>query len=341
MIKTITSWRGIFALCIVCFHFAMHEFDQLTFAGVTFFFMLSGFLVTFRGNSIGKRFYSRRLGRIFPLHWLVLIAMIVLDVVIMHKFKYGWDLPLHVVLLQSWVPQPAVIYNYSIHSWFLSSLVFCVCLTPLLVKIFNRLSRQAGWIVILVMCAAIVAVNFIASDDLNDYFYVFPVTRLVDYTLGIVLGMTMRDQHTYKHISTARATVIEVIVLIIFAAFIALHASGNILALKLGNSALWWVPMTLLIASCTFLNSNEGLVGKLLSLKPLLWLGTISFEIYLLQKLANNLYCYVVSPLFGHYGILIYDYSFVGTLPLLIILAWATHHLMKLITPAITKSRKV
>lgn len=341
MIKTINSWRGIFALCIVCFHFAMHEFDQMTFAGVTFFFMLSGFLVTYRSSSLGKQFYSRRLGRIFPLHWLVLIAMIVLNVVFMHKFHYGWDLPLHIALLQSWVPQPAVIYNYSIHAWFLSSLVFCVCLTPLLVKFLNKLSNKARWIVIFSVCAIVILINLIICDDLNDYFYVFPITRLVDYTLGTVLGLTLRDHNNSRQISIARATGIEVVTLIIFAAFIAMHASGNAWAHKLGNSPLWWVPMTLLITSCTFLNGNEGLIGKLLRLKPLLWLGTISFEIYLLQKFANNLYCYVVAPFFGHYKIFIYDYSFVGTLPLLIILAWATHHLMKAITPAITKSRKV
>ena len=84
MIKTLTSWRGIFALCIVCFHFAMHEFDQMTYAGVTFFFMLSGFLVTYKHETLNsvKSFYSRRLWRIFPLHWLVLVAMILLDLAV-------------------------------------------------------------------------------------------------------------------------------------------------------------------------------------------------------------------------------------------------------------------
>ena len=47
IIKPIVSWRGIFAISIVCFHFAMHAFDQMTYAGVTFFFMLSGFLVCY------------------------------------------------------------------------------------------------------------------------------------------------------------------------------------------------------------------------------------------------------------------------------------------------------
>ncbi|MBR6490340.1 MAG: acyltransferase [Muribaculaceae bacterium] len=336
MIKTLTSWRGIFALCIVCFHFAMHEFDQMTYAGVTFFFMLSGFLVGLRHDSLisFSKFYKRRLWRIFPLHWIVLAAMILLDLVIIHKFKYGWDLPLHVVLLQSWSPDPAIIYNYSIHSWFLSSLLFCICVTPLLFKFFKHSERRVSWAVMLVACAIVVVVNLIANETWHSYLYVMPLTRVVDYALGMLLGMALRERQEQPRVSMTRATIIEVAVLLIFAIFIALHASGNAVALKLGHSAIWWIPVSLLIVTCTILNGNEGWVGKLLSLKPLVWLGTISFEIYLLQKLANNLYCYVVAPFSAHYGMFIYDYSFIGTLPLLIIMAWAVHKLMKLISPA-------
>lgn len=335
MIKTLTSWRGIFALCIVCFHFAMHEFDQMTYAGVTFFFMLSGFFVTLRYDSLAplKKFYSRRLWRIFPLHWIVLVAMILLDLALIRKFHYGWDLPLHVALLQSWSPDPAVIYNYSIHSWFLSTLLFCICVTPLLFKFFNPVNRKVSWTVMLVACAVVVVANLLANEKWHTYLYVLPLTRVVDYALGMLLGMAIRERHEQPRISTTHATIIEVVVLLIFAVFIAFHASGNAVALQLENSAIWWLPMSLLIVACTILNGNEGWVGKLLCLKPLVWLGTISFEIYLLQKLANNLYCYVVAPFSAHYGIFIYDYSFIGTLPLLIIMAWVVHKLLKHITP--------
>ncbi len=323
MIKTLTSWRGIFALCIVCFHFAMHEFDQMTYAGVTFFFILSGFLVGRRYDSIEswKSFYGRRIARIFPLHWLALAGMIVVDLVLMHKFHYGWDLPLHVVLLQSWVPDETVYYNYSIHSWFLSSMLFCVIATPLLLKFFARISQRITCALMTVICIAIASASVIASEQLISYFYVFPVFRLADYSLGILLGRAMRNCAT-PTLSPIKATAIELASLVVFAGFIALHASGNSIALKLENAPLWWIPMLLLIACFTMVNGQEGLIGKLLTLRPFIWLGEISFEIYILQKLVNNLFCYAVAPFFGHFGILIYDYSFACTQPLLLLTGW-------------------
>ena len=333
MIKTLTSWRGIFALCIVCFHFAMHEFDQMAFAGVTFFFIISGFLVALLHESLGstKQYYLRRVWRIFPLHWLALIAMIALDLVMIHKFHYGWDLSLHVALLQSWVPNVDVYYNYSIHSWFLSSLLFAIIATPLLLRFINTTNRKVTWAIVITACLAVTVLYLLASEKLFSFYHVFPPMRLVDYTLGMMLGATMRTPLKTQHVSTAGASAIEVAALLVFAAFIALHASGNQLALRLGNAPLWWIPVALLIVTFTALDGNEGIVGKLLTIRPLVWLGEISFEIYILQKLVNNIFCYLVAPFFGHYGIMIYDYSFACTLPLLIIIAWAAHQLTKTI----------
>ena len=334
MIKTLTSWRGIFAICIVCFHFKMHAFDQMTYAGVTFFFMLSGFLVAYKQREIEscKDFYWRRVKRIFPLHWIALAAMIAVDLALVHKFHYGWDLPLHVLLLQSWVPSEVVFYNYSIHSWFLSSLMFCVIATPLLLKFFNREGLKVAWIVVLVACVLVAALNIIADDQWHSYLYVCPATRLVDYALGMMLGTTLRERIMPAHISVTRATVNELVPLAVLAVFIALHASGSPLTERLGHSVLWWLPVSMLIVLSTILNDHEGVIGKMLILKPLLWLGGISFELYILQKLVNNLFVYGVAPLFGHFGVFIYDYSFACTLPLLILIAWCVNKAMKSLT---------
>lgn len=326
IIKPIVSWRGIFAISIVCFHFAMHAFDQMTYAGVTFFFMLSGFLVCYNQASIQsvKKFYGRRLRRLFPLHWLSLGAIVVLDLFFMHKFTYGWDLPLHVSLLQSWVPNEAVYYNYSIHSWFLSSMLFCVLATPFLFYVFSRLGRKVAWIVVALVGIAVAVLCVLADSTLMSYYYVFPVFRAFDYSLGMMLGLSLRNRKPLS-LSFGKATLVEVGALLVFALFIAFHASGNAVASKLEVGALWWVPMLLLIAVCALLNGSEGAIGKLLSLQPLLWLGGISFEIYILQKAVNNLFCYVVAPFCGHFGLMIYDYSFVGTVVLLLLLSYLVH----------------
>lgn len=329
MIKTLTSWRGIFALCIVCFHFEMLEFAQMTYCGVLFFFMVSGFLTALYPHKL-QGFYRRRLWRIFPLHWLTLAGMIVLDLALMHKFKYGWDLALHVTLLQSWSPSTAIHYGYSIHSWFLSSLLACIIATPLLMRWIEKSSLRQIWIVSVLACTVLIVVCYLIEDPWFSYTYICPVTRIIDYTLGMALATTITRldlRQKMEHISLANASLLELMTLAVGAAFIVLHLGNHPVTTKLENAPLWWIPAMLLITTCTLLNGHEGLIGKILTSKILFWLGSISFEIYILQKLVNNTFIYVVAPIFGHYGIIVYEQSLFFCLPLIIVTSWIVHQL--------------
>ena len=54
MIKTINGWRALFALMIVVFHVGATSFEEVTWAGVTFFFMASGFLLAMKQLSTAR-----------------------------------------------------------------------------------------------------------------------------------------------------------------------------------------------------------------------------------------------------------------------------------------------
>ena len=89
MINTLTSLRFIFAMMVFgahCYvidnHFDIHFFKE-GFVGVSFFFMLSGFIIAynyqkkFSENKITKRtFWVARIARIYPLHWLTLLIAV-------------------------------------------------------------------------------------------------------------------------------------------------------------------------------------------------------------------------------------------------------------------------
>ena len=91
MINTLTSLRFIFAMMVFgahCYvidnHFDIHFFKE-GFVGVSFFFMLSGFIIAynyqkkFSENKITKRtFWVVRIARIYPLHWLTLLIAVAL-----------------------------------------------------------------------------------------------------------------------------------------------------------------------------------------------------------------------------------------------------------------------
>ena len=61
MIKTLNGWRAVFALMIVLFHVGVAGLEEMTWAGVSFFFMASGFLLRFKCpfEQLNKETYSR------------------------------------------------------------------------------------------------------------------------------------------------------------------------------------------------------------------------------------------------------------------------------------------
>jgi hypothetical protein len=85
------SWRGVAALLVAMFHlnvfspiYSLH-FVRNSYLFVDFFFVLSGFVISHSyGHRLGTlegvgRFMIRRLGRLWPLHVVVLIAFIIVE----------------------------------------------------------------------------------------------------------------------------------------------------------------------------------------------------------------------------------------------------------------------
>ena len=87
------SWRGICALMVALFHFTVRghyvasSFGAHAFLFVDFFFVLSGFVMAqaygarLDGPASARDFLIRRIGRVWPLHVFVLLALIGLELV--------------------------------------------------------------------------------------------------------------------------------------------------------------------------------------------------------------------------------------------------------------------
>jgi acyltransferase len=109
--------------------------------GVTFFFILSGFLLAYgykkrlmtREISTSD-FYKARAVKLYPLHILCFAAVFLLGI---RNFVTA-DLPkavLNLFLLQSWVPSPDYYMSYNAVSWFLSDELFFYLMFPFVLPV--------------------------------------------------------------------------------------------------------------------------------------------------------------------------------------------------------------
>ena len=197
MIRSFTGWRYIFAVAIFMHHYQIDGKSVLQAGGVigvTFFFILSGFLLAYgykkrlmtREISTSD-FYKARAVKLYPLHILCFAAVFLLGI---RNFVTA-DLPkavLNLFLLQSWVPSPDYYMSYNAVSWFLSDELFFYLMFPFVLPVLlngsgKKIAVGAGIFAISYSAAA----ALIPSDHYHAYFYINPLSRFADFVFGILV----------------------------------------------------------------------------------------------------------------------------------------------------------
>ncbi|HEY9896860.1 MAG TPA: glycosyltransferase [Candidatus Sericytochromatia bacterium] len=210
--------RGIAALLVLLFHMTQLSQEKLGqamlanlfafgSAGVDFFFVLSGFILFFvHQTDLGRRdrlkpFILKRLIRVYPLYWLVTLAILPVYF-LAPQFGYGYERQLDVILKSLWLlPQahlPILIVGWSLSHEVLFYFIFALAiLFPL--KRFSRL--LSGW---LVGTLAIFLLNVAGAFDSEQHFllwFIFSPHNL-EFMLGclaayLVLKKQLKASNTF------------------------------------------------------------------------------------------------------------------------------------------------
>lgn len=347
MIRTINGWRAVFALMIVLFHVGATSFEEMTWAGVTFFLMASGFLLSMKhpfeqldGTSY-RRFAWNHAAKLFPLHWLTLalwiVAMALLGMLVIKPLALG----LNFTLLHSWSLTHSIYFSYNKFSWFLSTLLFCYLCYPLLARWYTPLP----WRIKCLILAVLVLIDIIVLAGTDDYgrtaLYVFPPVRLIDFIIGMTLADACKNSKNAQVLGKSSNGIdAELISVALLSVMVMTFRSYSSL-LPWSDAILWWIPIAAILVTCKLYDKREGFIGKVLVSKPLQWLGDISFEIFMLQGIAALVYNYWIAPVLAHIGVQ-RAYDFVAAdllgvsapglivwliLPIDILLAWAVNRL--------------
>lgn len=290
MINTLTSLRLIFAIMVFGAHcyvidtfFDAHFFKE-GFVGVSFFFVLSGFIIAYnyqeklRENKITKRtFWVARIARIYPLHWLTLLIAAVLGGYVAALGTMDWckHFFASLTLTQAYIPEADYFFSFNSPSWSLCcEQLFYICF-PFLIPL-ARNNRIV--LVTLLVCAILVTAGmyFTPENNIKEYWYVNPVTRLPDFLVGMAL-FRLYDRLKNKNISFSQGSFIEILSIALFLAFY-LYASEVPKVYR--YSCYYWLPVAFVLVSFSL---QKGIVSRLLSNRILIIGGEISFSFYLIH----------------------------------------------------------
>lgn len=277
MILPLTSLRFFFALAVFLSHINIANFYPKLmqwfwegFIGVGFFFMLSGFILSYnykekllQGFSF-KSFYLARFARVYPTHFLLMcIALFLTDD--MEKLLH------HIFLIQSWSSDKSTFFSLNSPSWSISAEAFFYFCFPFLI-----LLRRKAILIFLSILIAILYVNISSSVENKHYWlYINPAIRLAEFLLGIFLYDIFSNLKKWK-----LGTGSELFALFVLATFLYFHKEVPI---SYRYSIYYWIPMFVLLGVFA---TSTGFLSKILSNKTLVYLGEASFSFYLIHYLV-------------------------------------------------------
>jgi peptidoglycan/LPS O-acetylase OafA/YrhL len=276
-VPALDGLRGIAILIVVAFHlFGLPRGGPV---GVDLFFALSGFLITTllleelaeRGRVNLWRFYERRARRLFP------ALAVLLAVYLAWNAAHGHDALKTAALgglyfsnfVQSFSNPNPLLYSGLDHLWSLAQEEQFYFVWPLLLVLITRSKRALVWASLLLAAMLAYRTGLLLSGARITRVYRGPDTHGVGLMSGAILAMLAFRRPLRVRESVAKISFLGVL-------FLAVIQFWN---------AEWWLYFQPLVElGCVVLVGAalfEPVLSEALSFRPLVWVGKISYSLYL------------------------------------------------------------
>ena len=269
--------------------------------GVAIFTVLSGFCMAI--NYLPKteklslspvknvKFGISKVGKLYGLHLIMLAIMYV----IVKMPTSGEAIPrlvVDVLLLKCWRPHSEDYYSYNGVAWYLSMYMFVCMLAPYVMKLIAKIKNKKqlfglAAVVYLVMLGVGYYVS-VVQIPIGDGFakwltYICPLYRILDFSLGAMLGWFYLNCDWKKVQSGIWAFILEIFAIAAFV--ISEWAYLPVKENYMGIGYTVYFTLTALLLVWTFA-VNGSVITKVLNNKLLLWLGNISSLTFLIHQVV-------------------------------------------------------
>lgn len=304
-VDSLTGMRFLAALAVFVHHFTglsahggvahaplLFPYSTIGATGVDFFFVLSGFLLTWghRPGTRARLFYWRRFGRIWPAHLVATVPCVWVFYLWGGVPTDALSFVASLFLVQTWFPGVVPMFPGNGVAWTLSVEVFFYLLFPYAIR--GALRMRARTLVLLSVggLVAMWALNWWTATHLSpfasEWIMRHPVTRLPEFGVGMACALALRRGH--------RIRLDPMVLLACFVAYVALHSNRAALFGPYAADQLTWALRSVaalfavLFIAAYVQRELDGHRGWLCS-RPMVLLGLWSYAFYLLHQTLNRL----------------------------------------------------
>lgn len=301
-LKFLTSLKGIAAWWIVLFHIREHLLIYLPeiilklinkgYIMVDLFFVISGFLISYNYLSILsnlnlheiKNFYIKRIVRIYPLHFLILIAYIIIPVAyticeksyLGVKFKISYFIS-NLFLIHNWGVCNHLSWN--VPSWAVSVEIAAYLLFPLIAFLIIKLKGQFTLSLLLSQCLIIYLIfSLLHKKSIGEAITKLGLIRgILEFIIGICICILFK-----KYKTSDKIKLLSFLLLII-------GLSGIIGIIYFNLSDIIFTPIsiaTLLFSMLIHSKRMSILIGN----KLFVLIGKMSYSTYIIHYFLRDLF---------------------------------------------------
>jgi peptidoglycan/LPS O-acetylase OafA/YrhL len=295
--EALDAWRGLSAVLVAMFHLVAfsHIYDspflRHSYLFVDFFFVLSGFVITasYRAKLLAGfsfwNFMLLRWGRLYPLHIAILAAFIVIELL---RYRYSGLLGgemndkfsgarsitaivTNVFLVQSLGVHSMLTWN--LPSWSISVEFYTYAVFAIALILLRR--RVHFFVAFVILMAPILLLRFVGQMNTD---YEFGMIRcLLGFFIGSVCYdlylLVKRKEYVGSNIAMSLIEICSVGLVILF---VCLCGNG-----PFSLAAPLIFGITVIIFSL-----ESGVVSKILKMRPFVFLGALSYSIYMVHALV-------------------------------------------------------
>ncbi len=306
-IDNLTCARYFAALLVLMHHaakmfpmpVAMQSFFDNGYMGVTFFFVLSGFVIaassyeemqTPRMSTI-LHFYARRIARIVPIWLFLSLPSLIGYLQVSPPSGAFWS---YLTFTQAWSGDLKVTFGFLALSWTLSCEMFFYFVFPAFAFVVGRLTRGHAGLLLLVAAAAIVpwlGAGWFAADPVraalngfdpgspHRWLYRFPLMRFCEFALGVCLYLLWRRYERRWSVQSLRSVwrLIGAASVVVVIALMTTASPG-----PFTWTAAYIVPYATLVMALTALETRHH--DRKAAFALLVLLGEASYSFYLVHQ---------------------------------------------------------